>query len=541
MFKDKIIYGKIITLDDKDTIAEAMYIKNGRIAAVGSRTQIQKYKKTKTLALDYGDNCIYPGFMDAHMHGSMAATQEFGYVDLSSGKSIEDYIDIMKKYIADHPSQSVYVGTNWLIQILDRYPTRYDLDAIKTDAMIYMMTEDKHLIWVNSKVVENLHIGQNFLKKYGKTTCRTFANGQPTGVFADAQAMSIISSIKLPVDAGRRGFIEWQKRAFSLGYTAVNEAAATELNTTQICSRYAELVEAGIWKLRTYAVYLIQPTKSNWKHQLQRVKEYQKKFNSEYFNIYGVKVFEDGVIEAHTAWMLEDYSDDPGNCGKPIISNKNHLINVISEANSLDLAVHVHSIGDAATKFVTDAMVQSQNKTKIKNPRNTIAHLEIVAKDDIVKIGKNHIIACVAPLWIPLVGSYARTELKLVGQKRCERLYPIQSFVKAKALTVFHSDYPGSHSVSIVEALFRAITRYSSTGGKESVRTPQEAVSRQQALYSMTRNIAYSFKQEKNLGTIEVGKVANFTIFNTDFLTCPVSQISKAKLVNTIVDGEIVY
>lgn len=541
MLKNKIIYGNIITLDDKDTIAEAMYIQDGKIAAVGSRKKINKYKNSKTLVLDYGNNSIYPGFMDAHMHGAMAATQDFGYIDLSSGKTIKDYVDIMRKYIAKHPGQKTYVGTNWLFQNLKTYPTKKDLDAIKTDAMIYMMTEDKHMLWVNSKVLRKCNITKKIAKRLGPDHCRVFKNGEPSGIFTDSPAMSLITSIEWPVDERRKGYIAWQNHAFSLGYTAVVEAAAIENELTHVCSSYSELVDAGIWKLRTYAAYMVQPSRSNWKKQISHIKECKRRFDSEYFNIYGVKLFEDGVVEAHTAWMLDDYDDRPGNKGKPIITNKDQLIKVISRINRNDLPVHVHSIGDAATKFVVDAIEQSQKKTGIKNARNTIAHLEIVDKKDFARIGKNHIIACVAPLWCPSVGQYIKTEIGFIGKERSKRLFPVKSFINAKALTVFHSDYPSTHLMSIPETIFRAVTRYSSKYGIKSIRNPQEVISRKQALHSMTRNVAYSFKQEKRMGTIEEGKIANFTIFNTNFLTCKVSDIAKAKIVNTIVDGEIVY
>ena len=541
MANNKIIYGKIITLDDKDTIAEAMYIEDGIIKFIGTHDGVQKFKTGKTLILDFGGNFIYPGFMDAHMHGTMAATQLCGYCDLSAGKNVKDYVKIIKDFIAKNPGWHTYVGTNWLVQNMKEYPTKKELDDLHVDAEIYMLTEDRHMVWTNSKVLEKYKITSATAKTIGTASCKVFPNGEPTGVFSDSPAMALVSGIKLPIDVSRKGYIEWQKQAFSWGYTAVCEAAVLERTPTLMCSRYSELAETGLFKLRTYALYLVPFGKDNWQEEINYVKDCAAKFNSEYFKIYGIKLFADGVVEARSAWLLEDYSDEPGYRGFPIIKDEKLLVDMINAANLEDLVVHVHSIGDASTQLIVNGMIKSQQQTGSEDARNAIAHLELVDKKDIERMGKNKIIACVAPMWSPFMPTYSEIEIKYLGKKRGMSILPIKSFVDANALIAFHSDYPGCKNAAIPETLYRAVTRSSSSLGKVSQRNPKECITIKQALYAMTRNVAYSFKEEKRLGTIEVGKIANFTIFDTNFLNCPVENIAKAKVVNTIVDGEIVY
>lgn len=540
MLKDKIIYGNIITLDDKDTIAEAIYVKDGKIAFVGSHAEVQKFKTGNTLVLDYGNNSVYPGFMDSHIHGSLAAVEIFGYINLASGKTLAEYINIMKDYVKKHPEQKTFVGTNWLSQNLNTLPTKKDLDTISTDVQIYLLSEDKHIVCLNSKALEHFNINKETIKQVEVNKVSIGADGEPTGIFTDMASLAIVSSIELPTDVLRRGFIQWQKLAFSLGYTTVLDAAVMEEKQTPLCSRYSELVSTGLWKLRTYAVYL-GATNKDIKEQVAKIKSYAEKFNSEYFKISGIKLFQDGIIEAQTAWLSEPYVGQPDNYGDQIIKDQNWLVDITSEANKNGLWMHIHSIGDASTHFVVDAMAKSQKQTGIKEPRNIIAHLELVNKEDMVTMGQNNIIACVAPLWIPFVGSYSEAEEKFIGKERRSKICPIKSFIDAKVKTVFHSDYPGCHSASIQDSIFRAVTRYSAQEGPSSIRGSEEAISRKEALYAMTKNAAYAIREEKRLGTIEVGKIANFTVFDKDFLTCPKEEITKAKVINTIVDGEIVH
>lgn len=539
---DKIIYGKIITLDDKDTIAEAIVVRNGKIIFVGSRTDARKYKTGRTLVLDYGDlNCIYPGFMDAHIHGIIAANELHGFVDLSKGKTAQDYVNIMRKYIENNPNQPVYVGSNWLIQTIDKIPNSKMLDELPTKARVYMITEDKHIVWVNSKVMKDLHIDKKKAEDYGKNSCLVYDNGEPSGLFSDAVALEMVASIEMPTDINRWGFIEWQRKAFANGYTAVSEAAILESKQKPMCTRYDELIKCGIWKLRTYAVHIIHPHLPDWSAQIDHVIDVSKKLNSEYLKTYGIKLFTDGVVEARSGWMLDDYNDEPGFKGKAIISDHKHMVDIIERANKNDLLVHVHSIGDAATKFTVDAMIEAQKKLPNKDHRNIIAHLECVRQEEIEKMSKNKIIGCVAPLWVPIIPTYSSVEEKYLGKTRQMNAYKIKSFIDAGVVTCFHSDYPGTKSISIPDSIYRAVTRQSTAFGPVSLRNKDEIITRKQALYCFTRNPAYSFREEKRMGTIEVGKLANFTIFDTDFLTCPVEDISKAKVVNTIVDGEIVY
>lgn len=542
MSKKQILYGKVITLDDKDTIAEAIVEENGKIVFVGSHDEAQKYKDGNTLVLDFGNACIYPGFMDAHVHGQMAAWQLSGYINLAGGDTLEDYIRIMQNFVKANPGYKSYIGTNFLIQKLKRYPTAKDLDKISTTASVYMLTEDKHICCCNTKVMKDLGIDAALVKKLNTQSILVDEKGDPVGCFEDTASMKIVSSIELPVDITRKGYIAWQRLAFSNGLTAVCEAAVIEDGRiNNLCSRFNELVKTGIWKLRTYGVYLLEPNEDNMEQQIDWVKKCKQKFDTEYFKLTGVKVFSDGVVEAHTAFLLDDYADRPGFKSRCVIKDYDRFVKTIELANKNDLLVHVHCIGDAAAKFVTSAMVDAQNNLKIKDARNCICHLELVSPEDIEKMGKNHIIACVAPLWVPSIDIYGNIEEEYVGKERKEQLFKIKSFIDAGAVTCFHSDYPGCHSVSPIQGIYRAITRCDAKRGKSSLRNASESITRKQALYGYTRNAAYSFREEKRLGSIEVGKIANFSVIDKDFLTCPVEDIPKAKVINTIVDGKIVY
>lgn len=537
---DVIYKGKVITLDNHDTIAQAIGVKDGKIIFVGSVKNTEPFIGGKTKLVDLGKNCIYPGFIEGHAHGGLAADKFAWLADLTTGKNVQDYLNILRQFIGDHPGREDYVG-NGCILTGDSLPTYELLDNISKDVCIYMLTEDGHTIWVNSKVLKKFEKEIEEARKNDPETVEVDKNGKPTGILSDAICLLIYATLKKPNKVVKRGLMDWQTLVFSEGYTATVDALLLQTDTIKVPECYYELVQEGKWKLRTYGSYLVNEVGDNQIEQIAQIRKYADKFNCEYFKINSTKFFMDGVVEAHTAGLIDDYSNTPGQKGLLRINDSHKLASWMEESFKKGLGVHIHSVGDLATQIAVAAAVETRETICDFGQRIILAHLQLVRPEDISKFGEYQIIACVPPLWVPKSKIYYPQEVLYLGKERASHTYPIKSFVDQNTTIIFHTDFPVSQIISIPQSIFRAIERYRPQDGIETQKWKEEGISRKEALYALTKNVAYSINEQDRLGTLEVGKIANMSVFDTDFLTCKIEDIPEAELVNTIVDGEIVY
>lgn len=536
---DIVYKGNVITLDKCDTMARAIAVKDGKILYIGSVDGVNSFIDDNTELVDLGQNFIYPGFIEGHAHGTMAANVFAVACDLSSGKTVDDYVNLIAQFIEDNPGRHTYVGNGCILAELK--PTCHDLDKISKDAEIYMQTEDGHTVWVNTKVLEKFNKELVEARKKDPETVSVDENGNPNGLVKDAIAVYLYSKIKQPKEAVKQGLLDWQTFIFSQGYTATSDACLIQSEEVQAPECYAELAKEGKFKLRTYASYYIDENLEDPLKEIAIAHKYAKKFNSEYFKIYSTKFFMDGVVEAHTAALIEDYNDTPGNKGQPRITNSHMLADWIAESFKYDLAVHIHSVGDYATKTALAAAIEARELTYNFGQKIILAHLQLIKPEDMDKFGEYQIIACVPPLWVPYYKPYYEMEINYIGKERASHSYPIKSLLESSATLIAHTDYPISPNMSVPNAIFRSITRYNHLFGPETTRWKEEAIDRKNALYMLTRNVAYSFNEEDRMGSLEVGKIANMTVYDTNFLTCPLEEIPQAELINTIIEGKIVY
>lgn len=546
----RILYGNVITMKAEEDRAEAVVCKDGQIIFVGTRSAAEKYVTPSSKVLDYGDNYIYPGFMDAHVHGMGVAVKTGGCsmieVAIKENFTLDDYAKRMKEFIDEdfekNKKYRTYYKGSAMVLNPDMEPHRSILDKYIPDVPVIIETIDGHSVWVNTKTIEVYNI-KDWTKRFPDgDELRVDADGYPTGYISEKPALEL-GGLTVPTkDEIKPGLLEWQEFAFSKGLTAVSEALVSAGTVDPDC--YIELAEKGLWKLRTYASYIIDENtpddKTSIDDKFTEIFNYKKE-DSEYFKIIGVKLFMDGVIEAHTGWLKEEYADLEGYYGLKRITNKDRMKYIVRTANSNGMNVHCHSIGDGATSFALDCLSDGQKEAGVTDARNTLAHLHIVDPGDIQRFADNNIIAVVAPLWVPKeVGVFEQT-CNYIGKDRAEKQYPINSFLKAGAHISFHSDYPVSLNFSIPLTFYAAVTRTFPELGEAGVCGKEEAISRYEALQALTTGCAYSFKEEKRLGSIEVGKIANFTVLDQDLMHEQISEIPKVQVVATIIDEDVVW
>ena len=541
--KQTIILGNIITMDEKRPFAKAALVKDGVFAYIGSAEEVKKLASADAQVLDYGENYIYPGFMESHCHGSFAGERAIGQANLMEGGMTTDYAryrNIIKAFIEKNPQRDFYVAAGWVEN--EEYVSKAYLDEICSDKPLLMQTGGGHSMLLNTKAMEWAGIDAAYAKKWGYDLVHVDKDGEPDGYICEGPVFEIAPKLPKTVEDIKEYLLAWQEMALSSGFTAVGDAGANVLHK-DAPQAYYELEKEGKLKLRTYA-WMYVTDNADAKTEIARIAAQRAEMSGEYFHIIGAKAFLDGVTEAHTGWQNQDYLDSPGYHGNERFNDHDKMVQLIAEADKEGMSVHVHSEGGGATHYMLGCIEDAEKITGNLDQRNVLAHLHFVTDEDCRRMGATGSVPAVPPLWTAKAPGLYEQEVAYMGQKLADEAYPIKSFYDAGANVVFHSDYPVSPMMDIKLSIYAAEKRdypKELTGGATAPRNLKEAITREQSLRAMTINVARLFHQEHRLGSIEYGKLANMTVYDSDFLHDDIEKVAQANLVATVVDGEEVF
>ena len=537
MKADQLILGNIVTLDQRFPVFKALTVKGGLVQYVGTEEMARKLCDEHTEVLDYGDNYVYPGMIEGHCHASLAGPRLAFFADLSAGKTLDDYIAILKDYVAAHPDNEFYYGAGWCAS--DWTPSAAILDEICSDKPIALNSIDAHSIWLNTKGMEKFDITRTTVEEWDTSIIRVDENGDPTGFISEGPCNSIINKMNAFADEDLKyALLKWQDFALSLGITAYYEAGATARHLEIV----SQLIKEGKWKIREYAGYVINERDPDYVARVREAKAMADKYNCEYLQVIGVKIFMDGVIEAHTAWTVDPYDDQEGYTGVKRFCDFDRVCDLYRECEKLGLNVHQHTIGDGAVKFALDCLEQVETETGNMHMRSALAHVQMVQPEDIKRLCALNAVALVAPLWMyrDEEGIYSQT-VRYIGDKRTFYCYPMNSFLKNSGIIAFHSDYPVSSAISLPRSIYMACKRSDPHHEVYHQWNPDECITREDALAGLTAGPAYEVYQEDHLGKLQIGYVANMTVFDKDFLHDDLEEVADSKVVATIIDGKEVY
>ncbi len=541
--KQTVILGNIITMDEKRPFAKAALVKNGVFAFIGSAEEAKNLADADAKVLDYGENYVYPGFLESHCHGHLAGYRLIGQANLSPVglTDYQKYREIIKDFMAKNPQRDFYVAAGWVES--DEYVSKAYLDDICPDKPLLMQTGGGHSMLLNTKALEWAGIDAAYAKKMGYEQVHVDKNGDPDGYICEGPVFEIVPKLPTTIDDIKEYLLAWQDLALSSGFTAVGDAG-TEIVHRDAPKAYHELEEEGKLKMRTYAYMYVTDNIDSPKAAIARIAAERAELSGEYFHIVGAKAFLDGVTEAHTGWQNQDYLDQPGYHGVERFNDHDKMVELITEANKEGMAVHVHSEGGGATHFMLNCIEDAEKITGNKDQRNVLAHLHFVTEEDIRRMAATGSVAAVPPLWTAEIPGPYEMEVSYVGKELAENSYPIKSFYDAGANVVFHSDYPVSPMMNVKYSFYTAEKRSypkELLGGIDKPHNVKEAITREQSLRAMTINVARQWHQEHRMGSIEFGKIANMTVFDCDFLHDDIEKVAQANIVATIVDGEEVY
>lgn len=535
---DLLVLGNVITMDEHKPHAEAVAAKGDKILYVGSAEVARKLCDEHTKVLDYGANSVYPGFLEAHCHPGGAGSKMTAVATMKREYTLEECVQAMKAYMEAHPEKAVLQGFGF--QERETPPCASMLDAICTDRPMIVTDSGGHSMWVNTKALEVYGIDQGAIDRWGTDCVRVDESGRPTGYLSEAPVFYIRSHTKSTLADMKAALLAWQDHALSNGYTGVYNAGV-ELVSEHEPTAYYELEAEGKLKLYTFSGSLIRDNTDTPVQDMDRVAKEAAEHNSKHYKIIGAKVFCDGVVEAHTAWMLDDYLDQPGYRGVSRFGEHDKIVGLVKAAQKHGMNVHIHTIGDAAVKAWVDGIAEAEEQTGDFDMRNALAHLQVVQPEEIRRMGEYNIVATCGIMWVEKEPGYYEQTVEYIGEEKAETGYPTKAFLDSGAVVVSHSDFPVSPSFSVPQTICFGAQRYLPSHGKEALKDPDQAISRMDTLRALTTNVAYMWHEEDRMGSLEVGKLANLTVFDRDFLDSELADVENAKCLATFVDGELAF
>ncbi len=527
-----LINGKIVTVDDKESIAEAAAVKFGKILAVGTNDEIKSSIGKKTYVIDLKGKTVIPGLMDSHCHMTGTAINMMGVIDLSEEAGVKSIADIKAK-IAEK-AKTTPKG-EWIFGAREddsklaekRHPTKWEIDEAAPNHPVIFSTVGGHFSIANSKAFEIAKITKYTEDPVGGMFERDPKTKELTGGLHEKAVSIVRRAVTDRKEPNREETVKVIKKMLmanaASGLTCIyDNAGKTEINAV------LDLKDRGELPIRFRADIGISHFQ-----ELNKIGMIYKPFGDEWVKICGLKFFFDGAISARTAAVSEPYLHRPGFYGVMATTEK-IAKKTILEAYAAGQRISAHANGDKAIDMYLDIMEEIQNKYYRKDPRNRIIHCTVINPELIDRIKKLGLLPTIFGAYPYYHGDKL---IPAFGEKRLESMFAARSFLDAKIKITANSDHDASPFPPLmgIHALVNRTTKTGKPIGQS------QKISVMEALKLYTINAAYQSFDEELLGSIEVDKYDDMVVLGEDILTVPPETIIDIPIDMTIVGGKVIY
>ena len=523
--------GNIYTVNDRQPHAETIAVENGRVVFVGLNGDAKKFHAAKIV--DLRGRTVVPGCTDSHCHIFGIGEREMR-LNLEGTNSLEDFLARVKERVDKTAPGKWITGRGWIETFWKppQFPARQDLDKIAPNNPVFLTRADGHASVANSAALKIARIDKNTPDPFGGQILKT--NGEPTGMLLDNAQDLVAKNIPKPTDAEREeALLRGIDREIKLGWCEIQNAGSHREDVDVIRKAFGN----GKIKIRfVNAVYGPGEDAQNFLREGSTINAFNHHFTQR-----TIKVIFDGALGSRGAALLKPYSDVPETSGF-LTEKPEDLRPMFEEALRRGIQVETHAIGDRANRLILDLYEQAfkavpPDNRKIREPRWRIEHAQIVDPADIPRFAKLGVIPSMQP-------SHAISDLFFaparLGMNRLAGAYAWQSFLKSGCIIPGGSDAPVERGEPMIE-FYAAVARKSTKGESGEGWHPEQAVSRENALKMFTLWPAYAAFEEKDKGSIEVGKLADFTVLSQDIMKIPEKEILETRNEMTVISGEIVY
>ena len=516
---DLIVHNaRVYTSDDNYTNVSSFVVDEGKFIEVGGEELVEKYKSKNTV--NARGLPIFPGFIDSHCHLLSLGLKKFE-VDLKGTKSFEEIIDKLKDY-SSNKKLSVIRGAGWDQNDWDKkeLPNKNVLDILFPDIPVVLTRIDGHAMLVNQQAIDMAGITIETKSEGGEIVRQ---NGKLTGVIIDSP-MELIERIipKYTRDEKIKALKSAEKICFEHGITTVDEAGLVKSDILLIDS----LHKSKLFDLRVYAMV------ANDKKSLDYFFK-NGPIRKDFLNVSSIKVYADGALGSRGAALKKSYTDKKNHYGSIIISLDSIKKLAIRALNN-GFQMNTHAIGDYANSEVLK--IYNDILSSTSDPRWRIEHAQVISDDDFPNFNEK-IIPSVQPLHATSDMYWAEERL---GKSRVKGAYAYKDLLDWSGRLALGTDFP-VEDVNPIKTFYAAVSRKDlnqyPAGGYQS----ENALSRREALLGMTIWGAYANFEENLKGSITPGKYADFVILDRDIMEIETHRIPSARVVATILNGEIVY
>lgn len=551
---DFLVYGSIYTVDDAAPQADAFAVKDGKFVYVGSVDGAKAYKGTRTIVIDHRDKgMVTPAFTDAHAHYlmscGMTAMGSLKFDMFTTPLELLEQVDKAYRQAKKDGTPALY-GFGWTYQLFELLgmPTLEALDAVCPDIPLYLADGEGHKGLANSACM----LKAGIINKNGELIIPEIRGGEicvddygyPTGLFKEQAGtycrLRGIDFLKL-IDAAKatKTLTLTRDALHSKGYVSYIDGWSNYFGNLRFYEAAKALDKAGELNLCLGLAYEVESSTKD------RPAEFKKAYATDayatrHINPHYIKLFVDGTVETHTGYVREPYIDEEGGVSEPNWTPEEFAA-ITADVNAHDYTMHIHAMGDEGVHLAVTAFANKGRKEK----RNTLVHVRNVLAEDYPVMAANNIVATSGVLW-HIAGDGVKDVLReTLPETYVNQFYPIKSYFDNGVVMSAHSDFPalsGSSELPL-HMIEICVTGILPESGSEPL-WAEELVTRQQALKALTLNGAYQMHNEKERGSIQVGKYADFVIFDKDVMdekTCPASDIHTGKVVSTYFEGRKVF
>ncbi len=507
--------------------AEAVLAVDGRIAFVGSAEEARKRAPADARVIDLRGRTVLPGFADAHVHLSGIGFRELNF-DLEGTRSVAELKTKLKERAAREPGAGWILGRGWIESQWSppQFPTRADVDAVVADRPVLLTRADGHALVANSRALALAKIDRSTPNPKGGEILRD-AEGEATGMLID-HAMDLVRRLVPAATAAEtaRALEIGAQRELRLGWTQVQVAGAglSELEAMRKLQS----------KLRVYVA--VSGPGAAADHVLSAGPTGDGRFDAR-----AIKLYIDGALGSRGAALLEPYADAAESRGL-VLNTEEKLLPLLERALRAGIQIETHAIGDRGNRLVLDMYAKAfaavpVAQRKVAEPRWRIEHAQVIAPSDIARFKQLGVIASMQPSHA--IGDLYFAPARL-GKERLKGAYAWRSLIDAGVVIAGGSDAPVERGEPLIE-FYAAVARKALDGFSNDDWRREERVTRAEALKMFTLWPAFAAFQEKERGTIAVGKLADFSVFSADIMQIPEPEILKATCVLTVIGGEVAF
>ena len=529
--------GRIFTANEKEPWAEAVVLNGNKIAYVGTNEGALKFNNDNAVVEDLGGKLVTPGIIDGHLH-VFAATMFDGLLRLD-GMTPEQMFEAIANDVKEHPDREAYTGMGWFDTAFGGSgPNKADLDAICPDKPMAYLSASMHTVWCNSKALEAAGITRDTpdIDPVGGVVYVRDENGEPTGYCKEIASMDkIMGAVKYFDDeAMARAMEEFKKQCARNGITSIVDCGTISFMKYTLNDDLCKKIDNDECPVRINFCGFAGVA-GLYETAFNDAVEFSKRYNNDRFFCTFGKLFNDGTVETMSAAIPNVYPN--GNVIAPIMTTE-VLAKKFEEFAKAGIDVNVHAIGpDAIHNFLEAAGIV--RKKGYKDIRIICSHSSYVYPQDIELFGKYDVFSNTTGCWI---AAMTEEQEELVAKLTEAKAYAVKSIMNSGTKVGFGSDFPTDPTTFPLMPNMETLVTRSHVGEKNAfVHDEAECISVADVIKGYTINNAYQMRKENVLGSIEVGKYADLTVFSENLFEIDPHEIHNVTISETIKDGITTY